>query len=115
MAPPAERTAGHDKCSSGKLIAELNLLTGRPGATKIRWNEDCREAKPGAAGLRPVVGDRTVNLYAVVMVAVMALITAVTLPALLTMKCPQCNKRCSVDAKRCRRCGHTFPEDKVEN
>lgn len=55
------------------------------------------------------------SLYAVVMVAVMAVITAVTLPALLTMKCPQCNKRCSVDAKRCRRCGHTFPEDKVEN
>lgn len=50
-------------------------------------------------------------LYVVIMLGIMALISAVTLPAMLWKKCPNCRKRNDLDAEQCTECETPFPKD----
>lgn len=51
------------------------------------------------------------TVYLVVMVGVIALISAILLPALFWKKCAECGSRSIVDATSCKRCGCEFPEE----
>lgn len=51
------------------------------------------------------------NLYLAVMVGVIALMCAVTIPSLFRKKCSECGARNSLDAKECARCKAPFRDD----
>ena len=50
------------------------------------------------------------NLYLAVMVGIIALVSAISVPSLFSKRCPQCGKRNALDAHACKACGHSFPE-----
>jgi ribosomal protein L40E len=52
-----------------------------------------------------------VTLYLVIMVGIIALVTAVSVPSLFLKKCPHCGKRNGLEARICRACGADLPEE----
>lgn len=50
-------------------------------------------------------------IYLAVMVGIIAVMTAVLVPALLWKKCPSCGTRNMLDARECKRCKQPFPAD----
>lgn len=51
------------------------------------------------------------NIYLGVMLAIIALVTAVSVPSLFRKRCPRCGAKNSLDAKTCKKCTAVFPED----
>ncbi len=50
------------------------------------------------------------NLYLVIMLGVIFLITAVSVPSLFRKKCPRCGAKNWIEAKVCKKCGVAFQE-----
>lgn len=48
--------------------------------------------------------------YVVIMLSVMAYVTAIVVPSLFRRRCRVCGGRSPMDASRCRRCGESFPD-----
>ena len=55
--------------------------------------------------------DVTTTIYLLVMVGIIAVVTAVSVPSLFFRKCPACGKRNAVDADRCRACSAALPQE----
>ena len=51
------------------------------------------------------------TVYLVIMVGVIALATAVSVPSLFWKKCPKCGRRNSLDARTCKHCNAALPDD----
>ena len=49
-------------------------------------------------------------IYIVVMLGVIVVVTAISVPSLIHKKCPKCRARNSLDATHCTACGEAFPE-----
>lgn len=52
-------------------------------------------------------------VYLSVMLGVILVLTAVLVPALFLKRCKACGARNALDAKECRTCKRTFPEDET--
>lgn len=53
----------------------------------------------------------TEQMYLVVMVGIIAVISAIAIPSLFFKKCPQCGRRNRLDANTCAACGAALPEE----
>jgi hypothetical protein len=67
---------------------------------------------PGQGRKRP--GFMEPNLYLIVMVGVIVVVTLAIAPGLFTKKCPACGARNGLDARSCRKCGGAFPDEGAE-
>ena len=70
-------------------------------------------AKPDTAAVESVSVSSTI--YLVIMVGIIALVTAVSVPSLFWKKCPACGKHNHLDAETCKACGAEFPEGEEES
>jgi len=50
-------------------------------------------------------------VYLAVMLGVIAVVTAVSVPSLFWKKCPRCGARNGLDNQTCKRCDAAFPEE----
>ncbi|MBI2434606.1 MAG: hypothetical protein HYV26_17255 [Candidatus Hydrogenedentes bacterium] len=48
-------------------------------------------------------------VYLIVMLSVITLVLAISVPVLFLQKCPACGKRNSLDARHCKGCGGELP------
>lgn len=51
------------------------------------------------------------TLFLVVMLGVIAVAVAVSVPALFTKRCPQCGARNGLEATECSKCHAVFPKE----
>lgn len=51
------------------------------------------------------------SLYLGIMLLVVFIVTAVSVPFMLTMRCPECGARNWLEARRCRKCDAPFPDE----
>jgi len=51
------------------------------------------------------------GIYLAVMLCVIAVVTALSVPSLFFKKCPRCGARNGLDAATCKRCDAAFPEE----
>jgi ribosomal protein L40E len=51
-------------------------------------------------------------LYLTVMLGIIAIICAASVPSLFFKKCAKCGRRNGIEASVCKRCGALFPETK---
>jgi len=51
-------------------------------------------------------------LYLVVMLGIIALICAASVPSLFFKKCAKCGRRNGIETSVCKHCGTAFPETK---
>ena len=53
----------------------------------------------------------TKMLYLALMLGIIGLITALSVPSLFRKKCPKCETRNGIEARTCKECGAPFPEE----
>lgn len=51
------------------------------------------------------------NMYLVIMLAVIGIITIVAVPSLFTKRCRSCGRRNGLDRTLCKHCGTAFQDD----
>ena len=52
------------------------------------------------------------TVYLIVMMSIIAVICAASVPSLFFKKCAKCGKRNGIEATSCKECGTAFPETK---
>ena len=50
-------------------------------------------------------------MYLVVMLGIIVLVCAASVPSLFFKRCPNCSARNGIEARTCRKCGAAFPEE----
>jgi len=49
--------------------------------------------------------------YLAIMLGIIAVLTAVSVPSLLRKRCPKCGVKNALEAQRCKQCGFPFPDN----